>query len=174
MNRVPEIPVGPLAVRVWSAWKALERDSQGRAPSWRRLEREHGLSEATFSSVVAGRRKSIETETAERMARALGVSLGWLLRGEGDGPAIADPTVERPSAAKLDAAVDGAARSLRRLGFSEEAVGRAVWAILGGAVDDSPLRGKRSPLSGHTQKATVIETPMGRMSVQDLLVAILQ
>ena len=79
-----------------------------------------------------------------------------------------------PSAAKLDAAVDGAARSLRRLGFSEEAVGRAVWAILGGAVDDSPLREKRSPLSGHTQKATVIETPMGRMSVQDLLVAILQ
>lgn len=82
------LPPPGLAVRVWGAWHALPRSKNGKPPSWRKLEREHDLPDGVIGTVVSGRRRTVEANTAVRLARAFNVSLDWLLFGTGAAPTI--------------------------------------------------------------------------------------
>lgn len=62
---------------------------QKRGVGSRELDRMAGLKEG-HTAVIEGRDGDLEGDTAARLARALNVSLAWLLSGEGDGPATAD------------------------------------------------------------------------------------
>lgn len=53
--------------------------------SARELDRRASLREG-HTSIIESRDRDIETETAAKIATALGVSLDWLITGNGDGP----------------------------------------------------------------------------------------
>lgn len=53
--------------------------------SARELDRRANLREG-HTSIIESRDRDIETETAAKIATALGVSLDWLITGTGDGP----------------------------------------------------------------------------------------
>ena len=59
--------------------------------SARELDRRAGLTEGHTSLMESGKRERLEAATAAKLAQALGVTLDWLVIGEGDGPE------ERPS-----------------------------------------------------------------------------
>jgi lambda repressor-like predicted transcriptional regulator len=75
-----------MAQRAWFAWHCLPRDEKGRPPSWRSLEADHGLSNATLKRLVDGKLPRPGMERLERMAEALGVTPQWLHSGRGEGP----------------------------------------------------------------------------------------
>jgi transcriptional regulator with XRE-family HTH domain len=52
----------------------------------RELDRLSGLGMGHVSMIESGRRPNIEGATAVKLARVLGVSVDWLLTGEGDEP----------------------------------------------------------------------------------------
>lgn len=55
--------------------------------SQRELARRAGLgSERHVGLIEEGERPNVTTDTAEKLCRALGLSLDWLLRGEGEAP----------------------------------------------------------------------------------------
>lgn len=69
--------------------------------SARELDRLAGLHQGHVWAIETGHRPSIESDTAIALARVLGVTLDWLLTGQGDEP-IADDviaSVERARAA---------------------------------------------------------------------------
>lgn len=55
----------------------------------RELDRLAGLREG-HTSIIEARGRDIETDTAAKIATALGVSLDWLISGKGEGPRSAD------------------------------------------------------------------------------------
>lgn len=59
------------------------RDKQGLGA--RELDRLAGLKQG-HTTIIESRDGDIETETAAKIAKALGVSLEWLVTGVGDGP----------------------------------------------------------------------------------------
>jgi transcriptional regulator with XRE-family HTH domain len=58
--------------------------------SARGLDRLAGLRAGHTALIEAGRRPNVETRTAEGLARALGLSLDWLVMGVGDMPRAED------------------------------------------------------------------------------------
>lgn len=55
----------------------------------RELDRLARLGEGHTTMIVLGKRKSVEAATASALASVLGVSLDWLVNGEGDPPSAA-------------------------------------------------------------------------------------
>jgi transcriptional regulator with XRE-family HTH domain len=45
-----------------------------------------GLTRGHVNAIEAGRKANVEGKTAQKIARVLGVSLDWLINGEGDPP----------------------------------------------------------------------------------------
>jgi transcriptional regulator with XRE-family HTH domain len=77
-------PPGNLRERVLAAWRALPHEGKrDQPPSFRALEKQHGLPSGIFSRILSGHTAEIKHKNAERMATALNVSLSWLLTGEG-------------------------------------------------------------------------------------------
>lgn len=88
----PDLP--NLGDRVWWAWNCLPRD-KGRLPPWKGLEREHGISPATFSKLISGERSTVGIDTLPKLAAALRVSEQWLMRREGQDPTPSGPLIGR-------------------------------------------------------------------------------
>lgn len=86
--------------RVWYAWHCLPRDKRGKPPSWKGLEKKYAISQATFSRLASGERKTVDLETLPRLAEALGVGVLWLLKGDGDRPKLTGPY--RPRAERYE------------------------------------------------------------------------
>lgn len=63
------------------------RQKQGLSASG--LDTKAGLTRGHTWQIETGRKPKIEVETAIKLADALGVSLEWLVRGEGAGPLAA-------------------------------------------------------------------------------------
>lgn len=55
------------------------------------LEAAHELPAALLSKLFSGERRGFDAATAPKMARALGVSIGWLLEGKGAPPILTGP-----------------------------------------------------------------------------------
>lgn len=111
-----------LAERIRYAVLCLPRED-GAPPPYRQIELRAGLPEGTISSVIAGRRKTVEVATLMRLATALHVEPVWLGTGHGTPPETRLPIVDAPLAR------DRIERYLRRQGFADERVKLAV-AIL--------------------------------------------
>lgn len=84
-----------LGDRVHFARYCLPRDERGEPPSFASLERAHEISPATLSELVSGKRQNPNQETVVKIARSLGVSVGWLLTGEGPRPVPTGPVPRR-------------------------------------------------------------------------------
>jgi transcriptional regulator with XRE-family HTH domain len=54
--------------------------------SGRALDDKAGITPGHTSSIELGVRRTVTADTAAALARALGVSLDWLISGEGEGP----------------------------------------------------------------------------------------
>lgn len=67
----------------------LKRARQKLGVSASRLDAQAGLTRGHTWQIETGRKPNIELETASKLADALGVSLDWLVRGEGAGPVAA-------------------------------------------------------------------------------------
>lgn len=86
-----------------SARVRLARDLVGL--SARELDRLAGLAEGHSSIIEASAKKSLSTQTAQALARVLGLSLDWLIAGDGKPPS------ERAVRAAVDAARTAYAKS---------------------------------------------------------------
>ncbi len=85
-----------LADRVWFAYHCLPRTGkQQKPPSYRSIESQAGLAGGTFSRLFTGERQNPEPETLVGLGRALGVSLDWLLTGNGNAPTPPGPVPPR-------------------------------------------------------------------------------
>ncbi len=102
-ERVQEI----LEMRQWSA---------------RRLCREAELDESHVGALLADRMSDFTTETANAIARAAGVSLHWLVTGQGEREPY--ETNARPEA--VYPSRTAAAEAARKLGISEDAIRRVL------------------------------------------------
>jgi transcriptional regulator with XRE-family HTH domain len=67
----------------------LRQARKTRGLSASRLDAQAGLTRGHTWQIEAGRKPNIEAETARKLAAALGVSIDWLVRGEGSGPIAA-------------------------------------------------------------------------------------
>lgn len=69
-------------------FSARVRAARNLAPhlSQRELDRLAGLTPGHTSAIEAGRRANVGIRIATEIARVLGASLDWLVRGEGEGP----------------------------------------------------------------------------------------
>lgn len=76
------------ADRAWYAYHCLPRNRRGKPPSYNSLEEKHGISTGTISRAMLGDREEFSKTTLEKLARALSVSVGWLVEGVGDKPAL--------------------------------------------------------------------------------------
>jgi hypothetical protein len=85
-----------LGHRAWFAWQCLPRDDRGRPPSWRSLEIDHDLPNATLPRIIWGRTRRPSAEILSQVAAALGTTIDWLLYERGEGPAARWPVVPRP------------------------------------------------------------------------------
>lgn len=85
------VPLDTLAERAWYAYHALPRDFRGNPPSYRSLEQEHGLPQATFAKLFGGHKKSVGSANLPRLCRALGVNVAWLTESVGDPPELTGP-----------------------------------------------------------------------------------
>lgn len=76
------------ADRAWYAYHCLPRTRRGKPPSYNSLEEKHGISTGTISRAMLGDREEFSKTTLEKLARALNVSVGWLVEGVGDQPVL--------------------------------------------------------------------------------------
>lgn len=83
------------ADRAWHAYHCLPRTRRGKPPSYNSLEKAHGLSSGTLSRVMLGERAEFAMSTVEAIARALQVSLDWLMEGKGEAPKPTGPVPPR-------------------------------------------------------------------------------
>ncbi len=93
--KVSRMSAQTLADRAWLAYHALPRDSRGRPPSRRSLERAHVLPGATLAKLFGGFKETVEGANVSRLARALGVSSEWLFEGTGAAPVPTGPVPMR-------------------------------------------------------------------------------
>jgi transcriptional regulator with XRE-family HTH domain len=95
-------PLEDLNDRAWFAYQCLPREKPTNRlgkkagnltglPAYGRLEKDHELPGALFSKLFSGERKSVDSKTLTKLARALQVSAGWLLTGEGEAPTLTGP-----------------------------------------------------------------------------------
>ncbi|MBK9263036.1 MAG: helix-turn-helix transcriptional regulator [Polyangiaceae bacterium] len=70
-------------------------DEKGEPPPYKEVEDSVGLSNGTISKLLMGARKSATHQTAVRLAKALHVSLDWLLDGKGEPPKPTGPVPPR-------------------------------------------------------------------------------
>lgn len=84
-------------LRAWFAWQCLPRDRKGAPPSFRSLERQHGLSNNDLSRLVWDAYERLTVEKARKFAAALGTTAEWLEWEEGPGPMASLPVPERPA-----------------------------------------------------------------------------
>jgi transcriptional regulator with XRE-family HTH domain len=85
-----------MADRAWFAWQCLPRDKFGKPPPFRKIEREHGLSNNTIRKLTRGELVRPGYPVIKRAAAALGVSPDWLMEGIGEGPIARYPVPPRP------------------------------------------------------------------------------
>lgn len=76
-----------MAVRTLQGRLRQARKTRGISAS--KLDAQAGLTRGHTWQIETGRKPNIELETASKLATALGVSLDWLVRGEGAGPVAA-------------------------------------------------------------------------------------
>jgi len=81
---MPYLPTFP--DRLWYAYHCLPRDAGGELPSYRALERDHGLSSGLISRLMRGERPAIEHETWKKLHVAFRVPPPWLDYGGQNGP----------------------------------------------------------------------------------------
>lgn len=67
----------------------LKQARKSKGVSASKLDAQAGLTRGHTWQIETGRKPNIELETATKLAGALGVSLDWLVRGEGVGPVAA-------------------------------------------------------------------------------------
>lgn len=72
--------------RAWFAWHCLPRDEKGEKPSIRGLESLNDLSNSQLNKLIYAISKRPSFDELRKMAKALRVSLDWLVDGTGDGP----------------------------------------------------------------------------------------
>lgn len=84
---MPMLP--SLADRAWYALHCLPRDSRGKPPTARELERDYDLSVGALTQTFSGRKRHHWDATVEKVCRALEVSEEWL-RGK---PGAKGPTL---------------------------------------------------------------------------------
>lgn len=108
-------PGESLPERAWWAYQCLPRDASGKPPASTKLDVDHGLGRGTLLRLFKGERTP-GGDTMVRVARALGVSVGWLLAGEGAAPKPSGPLAPRPGA-PVETVVEKVARydALRRM-----------------------------------------------------------
>lgn len=70
-----------------SLWDRLRSARLTAGISARELDRLARLAEGHTALLEAGKKNDVETRTVAKLARALGVTLDWLVLGEGDPPA---------------------------------------------------------------------------------------
>jgi hypothetical protein len=83
------------ADRAWHAYHCLPRTRRGKPPSYNSLEKNARLSSGTLSRVMLGEREEFAKSTLEALARALQVSLDWLVEGKGEAPKPSGPVPPR-------------------------------------------------------------------------------
>lgn len=83
-----------LAERIKEARERLPTGQDGQRLAWTRLETDHQISRGTFSRILRGEQTSVTNDVAQRIADALGVSVGWLLAGDSDAARILDESGE--------------------------------------------------------------------------------
>lgn len=85
-----------LADRVWYAYHCLPRTGRLRKPpSKRSLEIRYGLSNGMLGRLMAGERQHPEPETLVALAKMFGVTMEWLVTGEGTAPESREPVPPR-------------------------------------------------------------------------------
>ena len=82
--------------RAWFAWQCLPRDEKGFPPKFRELERSVDLHNAQLRNLVMGVSKRPAPESLGKLARALAVSLEWLVAEIGPGPVATWPVPAGP------------------------------------------------------------------------------
>ena len=82
--------------RAWFAWKCLPRDERGEPPTFRSLERAHGLANKDLSRLVWDFYKRPSYEKMQRFAAALKTTPEWLEHEEGVGPSAKGYVQPRP------------------------------------------------------------------------------
>lgn len=88
-----------LADRVWFAYHCLPRDEKGNLPSYVSVERPWKLPNNTLSRVISTERKDLRGKTLDLIAKALNVSIEWLMNGGDDGPVPTGIVPPRPGMA---------------------------------------------------------------------------
>src|SRR5678815_817743 len=106
--------------RAWFAYQCLDRDALGRPPSFRGLERAHGLSNNALRRLIWDELTEPSYETMLRFAAALRCSDRWLWSGDGEGPVADIPVVPRPATKPSPGRIEGESVS----GLSRGAVKR--------------------------------------------------
>jgi hypothetical protein len=81
------------AERAWYAYQCLPRDPRGRPLSYRSLEIRYDLPRSSLSRLFSGAHGSVDASNVPRLARALGVSVEWLISGHGAPPTAAGPVL---------------------------------------------------------------------------------
>jgi len=134
------------AARVWLAWHSLPRGDKGRPPRQIHLEREHGISQGTFSRLFSGYIRTVEPATLIKVARAVQADPTWLVSGIGIAPTatgVVPPmpgTLYAPERTPEEQCVNRAtaAEIARAGGVGEDAV-RSVLLEAYSAGDDRPV-----------------------------------
>jgi len=89
-------PMKTLADRIWYAYHCLPRTGRMRKPPTRRsLEIKYGLSNGMLGRLLAGERQHPEPETLVALSKMFGVSLDWLMTGDGVAPVATEPVPPR-------------------------------------------------------------------------------
>jgi hypothetical protein len=89
-----------LGHRAWFAYQCLPRDSQGRPPSRRSLERRHGLANKDLARLIWDFYERPSYGKMHKFAAALGTTPEWLDKEEGPGPVTGFPVMPRPEPPK--------------------------------------------------------------------------
>lgn len=91
-----------------SPWERLRWARLAAGISARELDRLAGLAEGHTALLEAGKKNGLEMRTATKLVRALGVTLDWLVMGEGDVP-TAERILSAVQSAQAAAVAAGAA-----------------------------------------------------------------
>lgn len=126
--------------RAWLAWHSMPRQPNGRPPSWRGIELDHRLAEGTFSKMFKGERREHALPMYERLARALGCDVLWLVHGVGSPPEPSGPVPPRDAPPERDAVEKALAvfrRALQGASVPPRAARAAVAAATAALQDDA-------------------------------------
>jgi hypothetical protein len=80
------LDVTSIGDRAWWAYQCLPRDTYGAPPATTALEKKHGLHRGLIGKLHSGKQRTVEPEIGERLAKALGTTYDFLIRGIGPWP----------------------------------------------------------------------------------------